>query len=130
MVFLNVENSLKCGCGGQIIITKHNRPNGEAYFTGHCEHILCPLSVCLKVKFNTDFEAIAAFKRATRADVKQGIDWISVKNRLPDKFGNYLVAMNANYVTEFLFHDGEFWDNGYSVCCITHWAEINLPEKE
>jgi len=74
------------------------------------------------------------------------IEWISVKDRLPEKTSIYLVKLRDDYRTrinpkfkvtrcwfsplrQFKDHEFEYkWRyKKEKVNCVTHWAEINLP---
>lgn len=65
------------------------------------------------------------------------IDWINVKDRLPEKSGKYLICANLYvYAVEFSTRHKKFnafdildsTDKAFSD--VTHWAYINLPEGE
>ena len=65
------------------------------------------------------------------------IDWISVKERLPENSGKYLICANQYvHAVEFSTRHKKFnafdildnADNAFSG--VTHWAYINLPEGE
>lgn len=60
------------------------------------------------------------------------MEWISVKDRLPQEHREYIVTdMECATVAEFypninrFVFDDDFWNN----CNITHWAEIILPKQ-
>ena len=65
------------------------------------------------------------------------IDWIRVKDRLPEKSGEYLICANR-YVcaVEFStrhkkFNAFDILDDANKVFSgVTHWAYINLPKEE
>lgn len=64
----------------------------------------------------------------------QGIQWVSVKDRLPEEDGVYLfatgfiawVSLYRSQDEVFETEEGCFDVNEFS----THWAEINLPEDK
>ena len=63
-----------------------------------------------------------------KPDTKQD-GWISVKDKLPEKNGNYLVCLNNGEITTDIFDEEElfmgFW--GY----MTHWRPLpKAPESE
>lgn len=63
-------------------------------------------------------------------------DWISVKDRLPEKQGHYLVIAPLSFpknclavVAEFYEDNGIFYseDGDYPMKDVTHWQPIVLP---
>lgn len=65
------------------------------------------------------------------------IDWINVKDRLPEKSGEYLIYANKyTGVVNFSKRHMKFnaFDNLENSKCafldVTHWAYIDLPEGE
>ncbi len=65
------------------------------------------------------------------------INWINVKDRLPEKSGKYLICANQ-YVTAVDFSERHKKFNAFDIfdnadkafSGVTHWAYINLPEGE
>ena len=65
------------------------------------------------------------------------IDWIRVKDRLPEKSGKYLICANQ-YVTAVDFSERHKKFNAFDILDssneafsdVTHWAYINLPKEE
>lgn len=61
------------------------------------------------------------------------MDWISVKDRLPDErrrcliYGEKHIGI-GNYVEPFWYEDE--WDRGYGCPEITHWMPLPKPPKE
>lgn len=80
-------------------------------------------------KFKTESDAITAFKKATRAD-KQGINWVSVKERLPNENKKYFVTNGKDTDTAIFDTDQNIFYLYSLTKRITHWAEINLPKGE
>jgi hypothetical protein len=111
--------------------------NDNSGYRVKCKNPLCPM-FDYQTFLATKAEAISAFRLATRADVKSGIDWISVKDRLPeDDCNNQLLVCTAKSIHfgNWIGRCGrEFAVSGMTICeakdRITHWAEINLPDKE
>lgn len=65
------------------------------------------------------------------------IDWISVKERLPEKSDRYLICANKYMaVSDFSvrhkkFNAFDFFDDtDKAFTDVTHWAYLNLPEGE
>ncbi len=121
-----MNNELKCGCGGKI---------NTAFYDGwHFCCDICEADMLLSPALS-ESEAIEAFKKATKAD-KQGIQWINVKDRLPEKEGQYLIIWKGVWQKATWNQDYQEWDDSYGddyLCPATsptHWAEINLPENE
>lgn len=67
-------------------------------------------------------------------------EWISVKDRLPDTFGEYLVAVQAyeeeagNLYTDYADYDpyAKRWKTGLPFCAkdkVTHWMPLPTPPK-
>ena len=60
-------------------------------------------------------------------------EWISVKDRLPEKIGEYLVVYESCYVRESsyirisLFYEGHF---NFKFGTVTHWMPLPEPPKE
>lgn len=52
-------------------------------------------------------------------------EWISVKDRLPETYGKYLVACRGNNIPQIRYYDG-VWDVWNCVAEVTHW--MPLPE--
>ena len=52
-------------------------------------------------------------------------EWISVKDRLPEIYGKYLVACRGNNIPQIRYYDG-VWDVWNCVAEVTHW--MPLPE--
>jgi hypothetical protein len=126
-----MSEKLICGnCGSNEIFIDEDK---YRWFF-NCPTLTCSVATITisKSLCPTKAEAIAAFKRATRADVKQGINWIPVKDRLPKKNGKYLVTDGKCWAEIEWQEEYEYWRN-MPTCLIgedvTHWAEINLPEK-
>lgn len=61
------------------------------------------------------------------------MSWISVKDRLPKKEGDYLVyallGMEDSGITIKYFYDSKRWE-GYGGEWITHWRRLPKPPKE
>lgn len=61
------------------------------------------------------------------------MEWISVKDRLPEKDHQVVITDGNNIEVANIANSGE--DFYWCGCCSwldgspTHWAEINLPEK-
>ena len=64
--------------------------------------------------------------------------WISVKDRLPEKSGSYLVCSDRDAVYETHFHTKKYFLNGYmreagftqrGKTIITHWMPLPQPPK-
>lgn len=57
--------------------------------------------------------------------------WISVKDRLPEKDGKYLVVDEGDVDVGFYVSGGWMWDGGEDMLCVTHWMELpEAPEEE
>ena len=57
--------------------------------------------------------------------------WISVKDRLPEKDGDYLVYSTFELVDRLRFFDGVWWDYG-AECqpgVVTHWMPLPEPPE-
>jgi hypothetical protein len=131
-----MAEKLICGCGGEI---KYAEAVSIYWF--ECKQ--CGFFLTLR-KFNPPkiislSDALAAFRLATRAYVKLGVQWIPVKDRLPEKKrGIYLTySRPANILTNDIgltinlwSDDKAKWEWSFNKGYITHWAEINLPDKE
>lgn len=117
------EEKLICGCGGKVhIITDEN------WVYAQC--ISC-LVKTPSYDRKQEESAIAAFRLATRADVKQGIQWISVKDRLPEKDTPVLAWLSSGNVIQVLGKtDFYYLEENSEEYSITHWAEITLPEEK
>lgn len=124
-----MEN-LKCPiCGSDITYRPENLRFGDIW-NFYCSSKTCKISN-LTFYANTESEAIAAWKLATRADVKQGIQWISVKDRLPEKSGMYLIYCDKiGTLVEYGYINLDVYGSYIISPVFTHWAEINLPEKD
>ena len=123
-----MEN-LICGCGGKIGIYTNEQDEHGGYY-GSCSNDKCPLSLD-NTNYDTETEAIAAFKKATRADMKQGVKWILVTVRLPERYLEVLVlTVHNNYFVASWNGDTWYRTSDHRKLEVTHWAEINLPEKE
>jgi ferredoxin len=122
------EAKLFCGCGGEI--ESHKLLSSDDYWL-RCHRCGITTEEC-----PTEAEAIAAFKKATRADIKQGIQWIPVMERLPTLADGKLVVdgtIDVLIIEEGLVSVGNFypklqvWNFGADPA---YWAKIdNLPEK-
>lgn len=132
------EEKLICGCGENITCQIVNKVRGTRWMF-HCEN--CSADVFVSGK--NEAEAISAFKRATRADVKQGIDWIPITEKPPEYCPEFdtsveILIFDDDKVHVGNYHAGKFewWSGVYcntdtptSQKTITHFAYINLPEK-
>lgn len=127
-----MNDKLICGCGGEIKTENLNTRIANP----------CWCSQCTKCGVNVNYhksksDAISAFRKATRAD-KQGIQWISVKDRLPKKkrgsvWSKNVWAWKSAYCTGEIEvsaynHKEKIWQ--WRDGDITHWAVINLPEDK
>ena len=54
--------------------------------------------------------------------------WISVKDRLPEKYGHYLVIRDNGFMSVDTWTRHSHW--GKAVCKITHWMPLPEPPKE
>ena len=54
--------------------------------------------------------------------------WISVKDRLPEKHGHYLVVRDNGYMSVDMYSRSSHW--GKDVCKITHWMPLPEPPKD
>lgn len=78
------------------------------------------------------------YKKALDDLVKQGKpQWISVKDRLPEENGNYLVAVNCprGKWDEICAFDGRDWvsvdeHEEYATKWVTYWMPLPAPPKE
>ena len=123
------EEKLICGCGGEITIdTGGFGPVNEddVITTWFFECDKCNTMVA-SMNCNSVEEAIAAFKKATRAE--GCINWIPVSERLPQN-GQMVIIYCPQFVglpVDII----EWWENAENdLEDITHWAEINLPEAK
>jgi hypothetical protein len=126
-----MSEELKCGCGGGLSVLAYG--DGHEFNCNKCGATIVVMNTSLQ-------DAISAFRLATRADIKSGINWISVKDRLPEKPCWYLF-INSTEPYEFKEAGVRilFWgddqspaarfDNRKGVKRFTHWAEINLPKE-
>jgi hypothetical protein len=60
------------------------------------------------------------------------MEWISVKDRLPEGHMKCIVAI-SNYSTSASFLKGEWWQCGEVIdddCKITHWMPLPEPPEE
>lgn len=61
----------------------------------------------------------------------QQLRWISVKERLPDKCGYYLVACEGEDIPHVLYFRGKTWAVSQSHYHVPeYWMEIPKPSKE
>lgn len=82
-------------------------------------------------------QALLAKLHSHIRDLESRLQWVSVKERLPEESGDYLVlAKYGMEVMEFIT-DGEYepWKPGFynSECCwqeVTHWMPLPAPPKE
>lgn len=124
------KQELRCGnCGFDISMSVDG--GGHYFECKRCELVIYVPHIGKKI-------AVDIFRAFTRADIKQGINWISVKN-LPEKIsaGNYLLAKEnkihpfvALVRDEFSKTDKYNLSRVIEVHNITHFAYINLPEAE
>lgn len=57
--------------------------------------------------------------------------WISVKDRLPEMYGDYLTYTREGNVWPYFFSSGIFENTlGFSVDTVTHWMPLPEPPKE
>ncbi len=56
------------------------------------------------------------------------MEWISVKDRLPEQYDHVLIA-NGKIVTTAYFQDGEFVGEETDIV-ITHWMPLPQPPKD
>jgi hypothetical protein len=75
-----------------------------------------------------DRDALALIERLEAAQPK----WISVKERLPEKAGKYIVCTRkmSVYCTAFRFFHGKGYFATDSTTHITHWMPLPEPPKE
>ena len=60
---------------------------------------------------------------------EQSLNWISVKERLPEVKKPVLVLKKTGYVTEgYRLIDGKFVGEHQIHIAVTHWAAFTLPE--
>ena len=59
---------------------------------------------------------------------KETSGWISVKDRLPEKYGHYLVIRDNGFMSVDTWTRHSHW--GKAVCKITHWMSLPEPPKE
>lgn len=57
-------------------------------------------------------------------------NWISVKEKLPDKSGTYLICTNRGNVVSAAFASRFQRFNGYAGRSCTHWMNLPDPPKE
>ena len=81
------------------------------------------------------FEQLADFLIAHgvtfATDNNVGDKWISVKDRLPEKNGWYLVMIKwADEATTLYFFDNSWYDEEDEVYSVTHWMPLPMPPKE
>lgn len=56
--------------------------------------------------------------------------WISVKDRLPEKKGDYLTYNTDGIVWPHWYDNGWVDDLGYKMKSVTHWMSLPEPPKE
>lgn len=60
-------------------------------------------------------------------------EWISVKDRLPEKDGEYLAFIKAGCIT-ICWYDGQKWLDSdgceWAERWVTHWAALPKPPEE
>ncbi len=79
------------------------------------------INYCNNLKDKTiDANDIARFPTA--------VGWISVKDRLPEKYGHYLVIRDNGFMSVDTWTRHSHW--GKAVCKITHWMPLPEPPKE
>lgn len=54
--------------------------------------------------------------------------WTSVKDRMPEKHGHYLVIRDNGYMSVDTYSRSSHW--GKDVCKITHWMPLPEPPEE
>ena len=111
---------LICGCGGKVKIIK-------AHYTPPMFYAACSQCGIVIYHHATEAEAIAAFKKATRADVvdvlKKEIAELKAEcESEPMKCQHRDCKKEATCGTPT--------KNGYKHLCHTHWAELNPPEEQ
>lgn len=69
------------------------------------------------------------------------MEWISVKDRLPDRDGNYLCCFQTGYIYTEMYDNNGFYDYEpefisteyekiYHNNIVTHWMPLPEPPKE
>jgi hypothetical protein len=59
---------------------------------------------------------------------EEDLPWISVKDRVPTKYGRYLVYEAKSEKIYFRKWNGSGWAYGHNV--ITHWMKVNPPKDK
>ena len=57
------------------------------------------------------------------------MEWISVKDRLPESAGDYLTYMNYKKPKVLYFMDGYFTEHNSTRWIVTHWMPLPKPPK-
>ncbi|MFA5158182.1 MAG: hypothetical protein WC451_03300 [Patescibacteria group bacterium] len=116
-----MSEKLTCGCGGDVSVRNIGGLKTCLMWMIECRK--CGLG--FRDTFYNKEEAIAAFKKATRAE--GFINWIPVSERLPQN-GQMVIIYCPQFVglpVDII----EWWENAKNdLEDTTHWAEINLPE--
>jgi len=88
-----------------------------------CEE--CPQDA-RKCQYEQDFSRMDICEMLDEAPTVGG--WISVKDRLPEKHGHYLVIRDNGYMSVDTYSRSSHW--GKDVCKITHWMPLPEPPEE
>lgn len=126
---------LKCGCGGRVETFDTAHPDENSQWHAFCEK--CGIDT--EDKYNSEAAAISAFKLATRAD-SQGIQWISVKDWLPeDSYDKLYLALykrqnRPSHICLVKYREDDFCRQDFLMPLheeyrITYLAHINLPKE-
>jgi hypothetical protein len=126
-----MSDDLKCPICGKEIRRCHVRGGTKWFF--ECSDYNCIFKSLYLAGRLSESAVIEAFRKATRAD-KQGIQWVSVKERLPENVRDVLTCTKENQATcniGFYDNDTKKWELYKGIGSdVDYWAEINLPKGE
>ena len=94
---------------------------------------------CVYEAFTTDANAQDLYAIRRKIAKEPGIGWVSVKDRMPDRSGSYLVVLENVFVSYLTINvhywnaKDEYWSGSQAhsrIIGISHWMPLPEPPEE